>query len=80
MAKDTRHKDRRWALDVEDDGRVKTWQQVEIALLMDIRDELQTLNRTLNYRFQNHFRKGMEAMERTDKRLAKKISLTAKQR
>ena len=80
MAKDTRHKDKRWTLDVADDGRVKTWQQVEIALLMDIRDELQTLNQTLSYRFQSHFHKGMAAMERADKRLAKKISLKAKQR
>jgi hypothetical protein len=29
------------------DGQVPTWERVGIAVLMDIRDELQTLNRLL---------------------------------
>lgn len=34
-----------WDIPAGDSGRApKTWEQVQVALLMDIRDELQTLN------------------------------------
>lgn len=69
-----RLKNREWNLS----DPVKTWDELHAALLMDIRDELQELNRTLGHRFQSHFHKGMDAMERTDKRLAKKIRLRVK--
>lgn len=38
-----RHKNAVWAIPDE-----PTWDQVKIALLMDIRDEIQILNRILN--------------------------------
>jgi hypothetical protein len=47
MSKDTRHKNGNWALPTTPDGRIEAWDYVKIALLMDIRDELQTLNRLL---------------------------------
>ncbi len=44
---DTRHKNCKWALPTSDEGCVKDWQYVPIAILMDIRDELQKLNTLL---------------------------------
>jgi hypothetical protein len=42
---DTRHKNVNWTLPTDpQNGRIQTWQAVEIAVMMDIRDELQTLN------------------------------------
>lgn len=38
-----RHKNGNWTLN----DPVKTWDEVQAALLMDIRDELKELNRTL---------------------------------
>jgi len=72
---DRRHRNVAWNLAPSNaDGSVPSG-TVTNALLMDIRDELQTLNRTLSYRFQSHFHNGMDALIRTDKRLAKKITL-----
>jgi hypothetical protein len=47
MAVDQRHKDKKWSLPTDSDGRIGSWDHVKIAVLMDIRDELQTLNRLL---------------------------------
>lgn len=44
---DTRHRNCHWILPTDADGRVERWEYVSIAVLMDIRDELQTLNRLL---------------------------------
>lgn len=40
-----RYKDADWSLP---EGKIETWQQVEIAVLMDIRDELKAINRKLD--------------------------------
>lgn len=46
---DKRQKNAQW--DVADDqGRTRTWPEAQTAVLMDIRDELQTLNRLLGCR------------------------------
>ncbi len=45
VLKDTRHKNKQWNLGSTDPS--PTWPQVQCAILMDIRDELQTLNATL---------------------------------
>lgn len=39
-----RHKDAQWSLP---EGKVETWEQASVAVLMDIRDELKTLNALL---------------------------------
>lgn len=39
-----RHKDTNWNLP----DRVETWEQAQVALLMDIRSELKALNSTLS--------------------------------
>jgi len=44
---DTRHRNREWALPTNQTGAPETWQAVEIAVLMDVREELQNLNRLL---------------------------------
>ena len=44
---DKRHKNKDWALPTNESGQIETWQAVEIAVLMDIRDGLQQLNSTL---------------------------------
>ena len=36
-----------WDLPSDANGRIATWQAMEIAMLMDIRDELQKLNHLL---------------------------------
>jgi hypothetical protein len=40
---DTRHKNSRWELPADGTGRLE-WTHVQVALLMDIRDEMQRLN------------------------------------
>ena len=47
MALDTRHKDRNWNLPTRDNGAIETWDAIKIAVLMDIRDEMQKLNNLL---------------------------------
>lgn len=42
-----RFKDVEWKLPETADGRAATWDAVRVAVLMDIRDELKTLNRLL---------------------------------
>lgn len=43
---DRRMKDRNWS-PADEDGSVPTWERANLAVLMDIRDELKTLNRLL---------------------------------
>lgn len=43
---DSRQKNGQWRIEVDSNGRV-SWDQIKVAVLMDIRDELQTLNRLL---------------------------------
>lgn len=45
MSNDTRLKNVNWA--AGDNGQAPTWERVQVALLMDIRDELQALNRVM---------------------------------
>ena len=43
-----RFKDCNWSLPTSDDGKtIATWEAARLAVLMDIRDELQDLNRLL---------------------------------
>ncbi len=60
-----RHKNESW--DCTTDGRITT-ADAQLAVLMDIRDELQALNRTLSCR---NVIGGMVALQRLDKRVAK---------
>jgi hypothetical protein len=53
-------------------GNIATWQHVQIAVLMDIRRELQQLNRTLSC---HRVPSSMDALHRIDRRLQKKIPL-----
>lgn len=48
MAFDTRHKNGDWRIGDANTGQVPTWERVSIAVLMDIRDELQKLNALLH--------------------------------
>jgi hypothetical protein len=43
---DTRHKDAEWTVEVNSDGRT-SWEAAQLAVLMDIRDELKRVNFTL---------------------------------
>ena len=42
-----RHKNSNWTFPTSPHGEIETWEQAGIAVLMDIRDELQALNRLL---------------------------------
>lgn len=44
---DRRKKDVQWTV-ARDDGTVPTWEHVQVAVLMDIRDELKKLNQLLH--------------------------------
>lgn len=44
---ETRFKDRTWSLG-DGTGKIATWEQAQMAVLYDIRDELKTLNRLLS--------------------------------
>lgn len=43
-----RHANTNWNLGGTEGGGIPTWKQASIAVLMDVRDELQRLNRLLN--------------------------------
>ena len=51
------------------------WDHVAIEVLMDIRQELKDLNATLRC---HRVWQGMDAIQRIDKRLAKKVSLRSR--
>lgn len=68
LSKMSKHKNVRWDLPKQ----VDSWQQVEVAVLMDIRDELQKLNRLLGC---SNFINMPRTLSRIDKRLAKKVKL-----
>lgn len=51
---DKRHRNKDWQLPTSAGGMIESWEAVKIAVLMDIRDELQQLNHTLGcYNFQS---------------------------
>ena len=64
---DTRHKNANWNLNEKPD-----WRGVTVAVLMDIRDELQKLNHLLHC---HRFTGIPETLHRIDRRVAKKIRL-----
>jgi hypothetical protein len=45
-----RFKDVAWDFATRGDGGIETWEQVQVAVLMDIRDEIKALNRILGCR------------------------------
>lgn len=63
-----RHKDGNWNLG----DTVKTWDEAQVAILMDIRDELKKLNRNaVCGRYQTRIAE--DAIIRIDKRLQKRF-------
>lgn len=59
-----RYKNADWNLP----DKAETWQQASVAVLMDIRDELQSINRKLGcYRVS----RALDAVDRIDRRLQK---------
>ena len=68
---DTRRKGASWKILRNPDGSSPT-EHAQLAVLMDIRDELSELNKTLRC---HRVWQGMDALQRIDKRLAKKVSL-----
>lgn len=63
-----RHKNVEWELP----DRVQDWQQVAVAVLMDIRHELQAIRRLAEC---SRIPRALDAVARLDKRLAKKVKL-----
>jgi hypothetical protein len=47
VSPDRRQKDANWQV-AEQDGRVESWEAAQVAVLMDIRDELKRLNSLLH--------------------------------
>lgn len=71
---DRRRKNVNWTV-ADEQGGVPTWERVTIAVLMDIRDELQLLNRLLHCRnFQNIPRKLDRIGRNTTKPVRKRAS------
>lgn len=68
----SRRIDRRQVDWMTPEGNKFTWEHVQIEVLMDIRAELKSLNETLRC---HRVWQGMDALQRIDKRLAKKVSL-----
>lgn len=75
---DTRRKNVDWLV-AEPNGQVQTWERAGIAVLMDIRDELQSLNRLLacpNFtgipRTLTHIRRATEGARRDVKQRRRK--------
>lgn len=68
-----RHKDANWNLSEP----ALTWEQAQIAVLMDIRDELKSINRLLNcYRIP----RALDAISRIDRRLQNNGALVGSKR
>jgi hypothetical protein len=65
-----------WRLRAKDDGVVENWETLHAALLMDIREELQILNKLLASR---RMATMPRLLERIDRRLAKHVKLTPDQ-
>lgn len=57
-----RHRSAAWTLN----DPVKTWDEVQVAVLMDIRDELQALNRVMQC---SNVREGFISLQRIDRRM-----------
>lgn len=69
MARDTRYKNRYWNVD----EAANNWpKHVQIALLMDIRDTLQSIDAKLGC---HRIPKALDAVVRIDRRIAKKVKL-----
>lgn len=67
-----KHKDVDWTLPTTEKGALTDWQKVEIAVLMDIRDQLRELNATLGcYRVQRM----CDDVHRIDRRLQQHMPL-----
>ena len=65
-----------WVL-LDAKGKIQTWEQAQVAVLMDIRAELQSLNTMLRCpRFQHI----PTTLARIDRRVAKRIRLTQGER
>lgn len=47
MPVDRRHANVNWELPTTPEGKIGTWDAVKVAVLMDIRDELQAIRRVL---------------------------------
>jgi len=63
-----RHKRADWPLPAQ----VENWEQVAVAVLMDIRDELQTIRALAQC---GRIPRALDAVARLDKRMAKKVKL-----
>jgi len=74
-----RKKDINWAVRELDNGCIESWEQVQICLLMDLRDEMKALNqelRRLNSLMYCSNTIGIpHTLKRIDKRLATKLPL-----
>lgn len=67
-----RYANRDWSLP---ESGLNTWEQVNVALLMDIRDQLRSINARLScYRIP----RALDAVTRLDKRMARRHPLRAK--
>jgi hypothetical protein len=69
MAKDSRYKNYNWNVD---EAAQKWPSHVKIALLMDIRDTLQSIDAKLGC---HRIPKALDAVARLDRRMAKKVKL-----
>lgn len=59
----TRHRNKEWNLPTTDEGEILDWDSVKIAVLMDIRDELQALNALLRCPNFTEFPKTLRAIQ-----------------
>lgn len=63
-----------WNVPTGEKGNILDWDAVRTSILMDIRDELQALNRVMQCQ---NVQRGFRAMERMDRRLAQEVKLKA---
>ncbi len=68
-----RHKNIAWGLNEADKNNAVTYDTIKIAVMMDIRDELQKLNRLLEC---SNVSSMPRTLKRIDRRLAKRIKIT----
>lgn len=71
-----RNRNKEWYCgdDYHNPGAKIHYDQAQLAVLMDIRDELQALNRVMQC---HNVQRGFRAMERMDRRLAQEVKLKA---
>ena len=76
-----RLKNKVWDIQTNENGNVRTWDEVQLVVLMDIRDELQELNRVMQCRnVSSGFRALAKMARRDEQAFERRVAAAARKR